>query len=134
MAANIDILAIAKQHLNDIANGKAGLELAGYYSQTIQQIEYPNRLNVNGGISDYQTLIERSEKGKHIVISQSYDIQNEYVSGHTVILEVIWTGVFAIPIGQTPAGGELKAHFALFIEFEEGKIVRQRNYDCFDAF
>ncbi|WP_080055368.1 nuclear transport factor 2 family protein [Spirosoma aerolatum] len=129
-----DILTLAKQHLEDIAKGKAGLELAGYYAETIQQIEYPNQLNVNGGVSDYGTLIERSEKGKHIVVSQSYDVQKEYVSSNTVILEVIWKGVFSIPIGQTPPGREIKAHFALFMEFEGGKIVRQRNYDCFDAF
>jgi hypothetical protein len=27
----------------------------------------------------------------------------------------------------------LRAHFALFLEFRDGRIVRQRNYDCFEA-
>jgi len=27
----------------------------------------------------------------------------------------------------------MKAFFAVFMEFREGKIVRQRNYDCFKA-
>jgi len=27
----------------------------------------------------------------------------------------------------------MKAFFAVFLEFREGKIIRQRNYDCFKA-
>jgi hypothetical protein len=27
----------------------------------------------------------------------------------------------------------MKAFFAVFLEFLEGKIIRQRNYDCFEA-
>jgi ketosteroid isomerase-like protein len=31
-------------------------------------------------------------------------------------------------------GEELEAHFALFLEFRDGRIWRQRNYDCFQPF
>ncbi|WP_158500563.1 nuclear transport factor 2-like protein [Spirosoma radiotolerans] len=51
-----------------------------------------------------------------------------------VIVEVIWRGVLAIPIGQIPAGGEMKTTFAQFFDYADGKIIRQRNYDCFDTF
>lgn len=132
--SHFDILAIAKQHLQAISEGKAGQELAPYYAPAIQQIEYPNALNPNGGTSDFQTLIERSEKGKQIIVRQTYDIQKEYVAGNTVILEVIWKAVLSIPIGKTPPGEELKANFALFLEFENGQIINQRNYDCFAPF
>jgi hypothetical protein len=27
----------------------------------------------------------------------------------------------------------MKASFALFVQFSEGRIAMQRNYDCFDA-
>lgn len=129
-----DILQIAKAHLNALAEGKAGDELAEYFSLNIKQIEYPNRLNPNGAVSDYKTMLERSEKGKKIITSQAYNIKREYVVGYTVILEVEWTGIFAVPLGQIKPGQPLKAHFALFMEFENGKIIKQRNYDCFEAF
>jgi ketosteroid isomerase-like protein len=29
-------------------------------------------------------------------------------------------------------GDVMRAHFATFIEFRDGKIVAQRNYDCFE--
>ncbi|MCW5880063.1 MAG: hypothetical protein KIS91_03900 [Anaerolineae bacterium] len=47
-------------------------------------------------------------------------------------MEVLWTGILAIPVGSIPVGGEMRAHFAVFIDFRDGKIVRQHNYDCFE--
>ncbi|HRH64709.1 MAG TPA: nuclear transport factor 2 family protein [Bacteroidia bacterium] len=129
-----DILHIARKLLADLADGKSGAELANYFSPAVRQIEYPNMLNVHGGISDIKTIMDRADKGKQIVASQSYDIQREFVSGNTVIFEVVWRGVFTLPVGKTPAGEEIKAFFALFMEFENGKIVVQRNYDCFAEF
>ena len=32
---------------------------------------------------------------------------------------------------KTPAGSVMRARFAQFFEFRDGKIVAQRNYDCF---
>jgi hypothetical protein len=29
-------------------------------------------------------------------------------------------------------GGQMKAYFAVFLEFEGGKIAWQRKYDCFE--
>jgi ketosteroid isomerase-like protein len=50
-----------------------------------------------------------------------------------VALEVEWVGTLEVPFGAIPAGGQMKAFFAVFLEFREGKIIRQRNYDCFEA-
>jgi len=30
------------------------------------------------------------------------------------------------------AGSEMHAHFAVFLDFRDGKIARQRSCDCFD--
>jgi hypothetical protein len=60
-------------------------------------------------------------------------VVNELPCGDTVALEVLWAGTLAVPLGSLPAGSELRARFAVFLEFQkDGKIIRQRNYDCFD--
>jgi ketosteroid isomerase-like protein len=48
------------------------------------------------------------------------------------MLEVIWTGTLAVRIPTLAAGAEMCAHFAVFLDFRDGKIAAQRNYDCFD--
>jgi len=40
--------------------------------------------------------------------------------------------VLAVPLATLPAGSQMRAHFAMFLDFEDGKITSQRNYDCFD--
>ncbi len=131
---NVDILTIARQHLQHLSEGRTGIDLAEYLSPDIIQTEYPNQLNPHGGESDFKTLMERAAKGKKICVSQTYEVEREFVSGKTVILEVRWSGVFNVPIGKISPGNPLRAHFALFLEFQDGKIVRQRNYDCFETF
>jgi hypothetical protein len=32
---------------------------------------------------------------------------------------------------KTPAGSVMRARFAQFFELRDGKIAKQRNYDCF---
>jgi ketosteroid isomerase-like protein len=37
-------------------------------------------------------------------------------------------------MGSIRPGEPMRARFAQVIEFEDGLIIRQRNYDCFDPF
>jgi hypothetical protein len=65
--------------------------------------------------------------------AQMYKIKNEIAEHERVALEVEWVGSLPVPFESIPAGGQMKAFFAVFLEFREGKIIGQRNYDCFEA-
>ncbi|HEY9600127.1 MAG TPA: nuclear transport factor 2 family protein [Allocoleopsis sp.] len=129
-----NILAIVQNYLKAIEEGKTADELASYYSESVEQIEYPNRLLPNGAKRNLKDLKEALLRGKNVIITQNYDIQKSYVIGNTVILETIWTATVAVPIGQIPPGGQMKAYFAQFIEFNNGKIVHQRTYNFLRRF
>ncbi len=64
--------------------------------------------------------------------SQAYDVQSIVARGGNVAVEAVWTGTLAVPLGNLGAGSTMKAHFAMFFELAEGRIRRQRNYDCFE--
>jgi hypothetical protein len=53
--------------------------------------------------------------------------------GERVAVEALWTGKLAIAIGSLHAGAEMRAHFGMFFECENGRIRRQHNYDCFES-
>ena len=126
-----DVVEFIRGYLQDLAAGATGERLAAYFTPDALQIELPNRLNPNGGKSDLPTLLVRAEQGQKVLRSQSYDVTSVVATGNQIAVEALWVGVLAIPLGSLKAGAEMKAHFAMFFELENGKIHRQRNYDCF---
>jgi ketosteroid isomerase-like protein len=74
-----------------------------------------------------------AERGKKVMTSQKYEIRNEVAGGDEVALEIDWTGTLAVSFETILKGGQMRAHFAAFLEFKDGKIVSQRNYDCYES-
>jgi hypothetical protein len=105
-----------------------------FLAPDIEQIEFPNRLNPNGGRSNLAEMKARGERGRDMVRRQTYAVRRAFEQGDTVILEVDWSATFNVPVGALRPGEEMKANFAVFLEFEGERICCQRNYDCFEPF
>jgi ketosteroid isomerase-like protein len=76
-------------------------------------------------------LEQRSLQGKKLLNAQRYKIISIVADGDSVGVEAHWTGELAVPLGTLSAGAEMKAAFAMFFHFRDGRITSQRNYDCF---
>lgn len=123
---------LARNYLTAIERGATGDDLAAFFSPDIVQQEFPNRLTPNGATRNLAQILDGAERGQAILQSQRYEVLDAIASGDKVVLEVQWTGKMAIAVAGLPVGGEMRARFAVFIEYSDGKIVRQRNYDCFE--
>lgn|SRR5690606_4082457 len=113
---------------------KSANDLDAFYHPEVEQVEYPNAITKAMATRTLSDLKEASEKGSKILTKEEYEIKNLISAGDTVVLECIWKGTLAILLGNIPAGGQMKAYFAQIFEFKDGKIYRQRNYDCFEPF
>lgn len=127
-------MQIAIEYLKAIEGGGKFDKLGLFFAPDIIQIEYPNRLISQGAKRTLQALQEAHERGSQIIESQHYEVRNAISSGDWVALEVTWTAHLKIEIGTLPAGNEMRANFGVFLNFRDGKIIRQHNYDCFDPF
>lgn len=127
-------LELARRYLAAIEGGATGADLAAFFAPDVEQIEYPNRLMPAGARRDLAALLDGAVKGQAILHAQRYEVERAYADGNVVVLEVLWIGTMAVSVGNVPAGGDMRAHFAVVLEIENGRIRRQRNYDCFDAF
>jgi ketosteroid isomerase-like protein len=124
-------LATARRYLRAIdANG----DILAFYHPDVVMEEFPNRIVPNGAVRDLAALKEANARGRNVVRAQRYDVRNVVESGDQLVLEVLWTATFTIPFGTLAAGDEMRAHFAMVLEFRDGKIHRQRNYDCYEPF
>lgn len=131
---SIENLELARRYLAAIEGRATGDTLAAFFAPDVEQIEFPNRLVPTGAHRNLAALLEGANRGQQILLEQRYQVDRAYCDGSVVVLEVVWVGVLRVALGSLPAGAEMIAHFAVFLEIEGGRIIRQRNYDCFDAF
>lgn len=100
----------------------------------IHHQEFPNALMPNGSQRDYATLVVGPQQGRKILRENHYAIENSFAAGDWVTLEITWTGILAIPFGALVPGDSLKAHIATILKIVDGKIIEQRQYDCYEPF
>jgi ketosteroid isomerase-like protein len=124
--------ALIRDYLTALEHGQVGEALGRFFTEDAEQVEWPNRLNPHGGRSDRATLLARSEQGRHVLSSQRYEVESELARGEGVAVEASWVGTLATPLGSLAPGDAMRAHFAMFFECRDGRIARQRNYDCFE--
>lgn len=115
-----------------VGRGAVGEELAGFFHADVVQREFPNVLFPDGAVRDLAGILEAAERGRGVLRSQSFDVLNAVAVGDQVALEVDWAGTLAVALGGLPSGHVLRARIAVFLEFRDGRIVAQRNYDCYE--
>jgi ketosteroid isomerase-like protein len=126
-------LEIARRYLQALERGDTGEDLSRFFAPDVVLEEFPNRLTPVGKRRDLAEALEGAERGKKAMSRQIYKIRQEIADHYGVTLDVEWIGTLAAPFGSIPAGGQVRAFFAVFLEFRDDKIARQRNYDCFEA-
>ncbi len=127
-------LAFLRQYLDAVGRMAGGSELASFYTPDAVQYEYPNKLTPTTATRTLDDILDAAERGRKVLTGQTFDILNAVVDGDRIAAELQWTGTLAVPVGALPAGGVMKARFAMFFELRDGRIASQRNYDCFDPF
>lgn len=132
MMTDTDNLAIARRYLEALESGAEGPALAEFFTKDVIQEEFPNRLSPIGVHRNLHAILDAARKGKQILRAQKFEIMNSIVDGDRVALEVFWSGFLAAPVDSLPADSKMRAHFSMWLEFKDGKISRQHNYDCFD--
>ncbi|HEY1678108.1 MAG TPA: nuclear transport factor 2 family protein [Candidatus Sulfotelmatobacter sp.] len=127
-SANLDLV---RRYLKSIEDGSFS-SLAEMFSphSTIEQL--PNLIYPQGVRHNVGQMSEGFDKGRRLLSSQTYEIRNAVVNGSSVAVEVLWTGTLAVAFGNLAPGSRMRAHSAMFFEFQDGKIAGQRNYDCFE--
>lgn len=124
----------ARAYLKAIEEGTTGAALAKFFTEEATQTEFPNRLTPKGAERSLEAVLEGAVQGQKVLKGQKFEVVSSYESGDTVILEVQWTGTLAIPVGSLEVGDQMKARFAVFLDYQGELIHRQRNYDCFEPF
>jgi ketosteroid isomerase-like protein len=125
-------LDTARQYLAAIQRGATGDDLAKFFTPDATQEEFPNRVAPDGKRRKLAGILESAVRGQKLLIGQRFEVRSAVATADRVILEVLWVGTLAVSIGTIPVGGEMRAYSAMILDFRDGKIAAQRNYDCFE--
>ena len=96
--------------------------------------ELPNRIRPAGGVDDVtkmMTALRRAGEGK-VLVAQRYILGEVIAAGDRVVVEARWEGDVAIPIGRLQPGDTMVAHICMVFRLLDGRIIEQRNYDCYE--
>jgi predicted ester cyclase len=124
--------AVVLRFLRAVEEGVTGKKLREFFGDTLVQEELPNRLFPDGVRRDLAGVLESAEKGQQVIRDQKYQVRSIVAAGDHVAVEMIWTGTLKVAFGNLPAGHTLRAHLGMFVDLHDGKIVAQRNYDCYE--
>lgn len=125
-------LEIARTYISALSAGAGPEDLEAFFAPDFIQEEFPNRLLPNGTSRDLRSMKQARARGMALLSAEHFEIVCALASGENVAMELIWTGTVGAAAGPFVAGQALRARFAVFLEFRDSRILRQRNYDCFD--
>jgi ketosteroid isomerase-like protein len=131
MQESLANLEKVQRYLKSIEEGNFAY-IAEIFDPEAVMEQLPNRIYPTGIRAGVSKMAEAFEKGRKLLSSQTYEVKSYVVNGEKVAVEVLWIGKLAFPLGSLAAGSEMRAHSAMFFEFHGGRIVSQRNYDCFE--
>jgi ketosteroid isomerase-like protein len=127
------LIDVVRAYFRGIEQGDLSAVLACYWDDAVQ-IEWPNRLKARGDRRGIAQLATDFAKGRALLSRQSYEVERFAETANYVVVEVLWRGTLAMPVGKLAAGDMMVAHSSIAFDFRDGRITSQRNYDCFEEF
>jgi ketosteroid isomerase-like protein len=125
-------LATVHGYLGAVSDPRETIESLGRFLHAeIIQEEFPNEVAPRGIRRDLAALGTAHARGAQVITNQRYDIRRSVAQGDHVVVELEWSGTLQVAYGRRPAGSVMRAHIAAVFQLREGRIVAQRNYDCY---
>lgn len=126
--------ARAVRYVETLTRASTPDQVAPFFGPDIVFVEHPNRIVPRGRTRRLPELLAAFGHGRHLLRASRFDVTRVIEMGDEVAAEMEWTGVLAVPFQGLEPGHELKAFVGMFLTFREGRIVSQRNYDCYPPF
>jgi ketosteroid isomerase-like protein len=110
-----------------------GAALAAVLHPDYVHTELPNamspRVRERGVVDTLSGLMA----GRQTIEDQRIEVTRTIESGSTVVVEAAWRGTLKVDAGALRRGDTLSATICIVFDLaDDGRILRQRNYDCYD--
>ncbi|GAA4352856.1 hypothetical protein GCM10023185_12920 [Hymenobacter saemangeumensis] len=92
---------------------------------------YSDLLHPEVAESEYAYQLTQPERHGVQLAAQAFSLEHLHTCANdTVVVEARWWGEVGADAASFTRGQQLTAHFCMVFELHDGKIYRQRQYDC----
>ena len=101
----------------------------------VEQVEFPNLLNKVIQRRTFAEILDNIRAGRELLINPHFELQQAHsCPDGSIVVEAHWHATITSDIGPLVRGQQLAAQFCMVFELHEGKIIKQRTYNCFEPF
>jgi ketosteroid isomerase-like protein/carbon monoxide dehydrogenase subunit G len=122
----------ARRYLDVLSSRAAAAEIAPFLAPSLIQEEFPHRFLDGPQVRSPEAILEARGRALSAFASERHELAAATGGGSQVAMELRWRGTDAAGDGGGAERHELDARMAMFLKFEDGRIVRQRIYSCFE--
>jgi ketosteroid isomerase-like protein len=125
--------AVVRRYFATVADlGSSEAELRELLHPELVVVEYPNAITPQGAERDLEATVAGFLAGKQLLGRQSFEVHEALAQGDRVAVRATWSGTVGRDTPRLPAGTELVAHVAAFVELEDGLVRRHETFDCYE--
>ena len=125
-------LDLVHRFIRAIESGTHGDALLEFLHPEVEQVDYPSLMNPQGGRRGLAEILAASTAGAGMIGEQRYDVRRVVASGDDLVVQVVWHGRVALPIGTVPVGTRLHSNSVISFGIDGDRIRRVEAYDCYD--
>ncbi|MEO8500361.1 MAG: nuclear transport factor 2 family protein [Vicinamibacteria bacterium] len=123
---------IARRYIDALSSSASPEELGLFFAADANQEEFPHRFLKVAATRGLPQILEARARALSTFQSQRYDLTGATGGGSQVAMEVRFRGQVGSTGDGFKEGDDLEARLAIFLKFEDRRIVRQRTYCCFE--
>jgi ketosteroid isomerase-like protein len=103
------------------------------FHPTVVQTEYPNLLTKTTQHRSLEAILDNVRAGRELLRNPRFEHSTLQTGAEgSITLETYWQAECMNDFGPMVRGARISAQMCMIFEFQDGLIVRQRSYRCFE--
>gem|GEM_PF-183896 len=124
--------AVARAYLAALSSEAPPNGIQPFLSKGLIRIDHPHRFLDRATTSDLEGALRARARDSETFWTQTFELKGAAGGGSRVAMEVAWSALVRADRPPFLCGQELEAQLAIFLTFDEGCIVRQHVYACYE--
>ncbi len=132
LAGSESNFTIARNYLAALSSRSSTKAVDVFLAKDLVRVEYPHRFLDRATSSSAEGMLGPRARASGTFATEDFELMGATGGGSQVAMEIAWSGRVGKHAPPLVEGQELAARLAVFLKFDDGRIVREHVYACFE--